>query len=248
MPSHFSSIGMPVESEEDLLELAERAAEDATPLDAGDGTYLRWSSPGGAEVWLQIDADNQLIGMQPHFAGRSAVRVRLTNRLTRSKDTALDGAFHGWADPGGDGPEGGWYPFVFDAPDYQLHRDIRLPATLEVQIAAFAHEVSVFDSEDAFEASQEEGPKFSSESFIPSGLFSSAGEGAPEARAIFTGRILWADVRTNELTGGRFYWALVKTLGGDFDVVIDPELLEAIPPMGGILSGSFWLSGRLLDD
>ena len=52
--------------------------------------------------------------------------------------------------------------------------------------------------------------------------------------------------KTNSLTGERYYWALVDSLGGSFDVVIDPTICEAAPEAGGVLSGSFWLCGRLL--
>jgi hypothetical protein len=38
----------------------------------------------------------------------------------------------------------------------------------------------------------------------------------------------------------------VDTLGGTFDVVIDPELLPDRPRAGNVVSGWFWLSGRLL--
>jgi hypothetical protein len=47
------------------------------------------------------------------------------------------------------------------------------------------------------------------------------------------------------VTGNRFWWALVDTLGGTYDVVIDPELLPDSPRAGNILSGWFWLSGRI---
>jgi hypothetical protein len=53
-------------------------------------------------------------------------------------------------------------------------------------------------------------------------------------------------MRTNELTGCSFCWALVKTLGGTVDVVVDPALLEATPRVGSIVKGVFWLSGRLV--
>ena len=47
------------------------------------------------------------------------------------------------------------------------------------------------------------------------------------------------------VTGHPFWWALVDTLGGTFDVVIDPELLPAAPRRGNVLQGWFWLSGRI---
>jgi hypothetical protein len=186
--------------------------------------------------------------MNPHFSGESAVRVGLVARIIRPDGTDLDGAFHGWVAPAGDNPESGCYPFVFDAPDFQLHHQMHLPAIAEAQVVAFAHEVSLFTSPEAHAAWQTGEIKFASQSFIPSGLFSPGGESTepPEAQAIFTGHILKTEIRRNELTGKRFYWALVETLGGKFDVLFDPELVADSPTVGGVLSGAFWLSGRLL--
>ena len=70
-----------------------------------------------------------------------------------------------------------------------------------------------------------------------------------EPHALFVGHIVETEERRNTVTGNPFRWALVDTLGGTFDVVIDPELLPDPPRVGNILSGWFWLSGRLrLDD
>src|SRR5205085_832715 len=107
----------------------------------------------------------------------------------------------------GDDPETCCYPFVFDAPDFRLHDQLRLPARVEAQVAAFAHEVSLYSSQNDYNASQTGEVKFASQSFIPSGLFSPTGEGTdpPEARAIFTGQIQQAGARRNDLTGEQFW-------------------------------------------
>jgi hypothetical protein len=248
MPSHFSTIGLPVASVEEANALANRVGSLAEELPAPSGVYFRWSDPSGAELWLQVSADNELIGMNPHYAGRSAVRVGLTARLPSAEPNELDGSFQGWADPTGDAPDTGCYPFVFDAPDYRLHEGLSLPARKEVQIAAFAREIVAFKSVAAYDASQTGDLKYASQSFIPSGLFAAAGDSTipRRAQAIFTGHVLAADEKVNVLTGRAFYWALVETLGGAYDVVIDSRGLSGVPAVGGVLSGSFWLSGRII--
>ncbi len=248
MPSHFSTIGLPVASAKDMLALANRVGPLAQRLAAPSGEYFRWSDPSGAEIWLQVDANNELIGMTPHYAGRSAVRVGLTARIPSAERSELDGSFHGWADPAGDAPDTGCYPFVFDAPDYRLHEELSLPARKEVQIAAFAYEIAAFETVAAYDASQTGDLKSASQSFIPSGLFAAAGDSTvpPQARAIFAGHVLATDEKINELTGRAFYWALVETFGGAYDVVIDRNLLPGVPAVGGVISGSFWLSGRII--
>lgn len=249
MVSHFSSIGFDVTSEEELISLAERVAGWAQIIEVKPGRYLRWAPGTGEQLWLQLDRQGRLVGVHPHFAGKSSVRVRLEGKVFREADTPLDGAFRGWANPQGDTPDTGDYPFVFDCPDARVYGDLALPAMATVQIAAFAHKVSVYESREAYDASQaSETLKFASRSFIPAGLFSSGGGATepPEAHAIFTGHVLETAKQRNSLTGLTFRWALVDTLGGTFDVVIDPSLLSDAPRPGGVLSGSFWLSGRLL--
>jgi hypothetical protein len=250
VPTHFSTLGLPVESEEQFVDLAQQAAQDCELYESPHGRYLRGETACGAELWLQLDDDDNLLGMNPYFAGKSRVRVALTARLTRPDGTPLDGAFHAWADPSDDNSEMGAYPFVFDAPDFHIYDDVELPAVCDASVAAFAHEVELFDNPEVYEASQETEPKFAAQSFIPSGLFTAEGAPAepPLATALFSGIIREAEMRTNELSNKSFHWLLVETLGGVYDVVIDPELLAGEPRIGGVISGAFWLTGRLLGE
>jgi hypothetical protein len=65
MPNHFSTIGVELQSQEEFFALAKDVAEDCVRLDVPGGYYLRWSSESGAQLWLQVDDDNDLVGMNP---------------------------------------------------------------------------------------------------------------------------------------------------------------------------------------
>ena len=67
----------------------------------------------------------------------------------------------------------------------------------------------------------------------------------PESHALIAGHVIEAAERRNAVTGQPFWWALLDTVGGSFDVVIDPELLSNPVHAGNVISGWFWLSGRL---
>ncbi len=250
MPSHLSSIGVPITSSEALQALASRLLPDADVYGTAAGRYFRCRSASGAELWLQADRKKRLMGANPHFAGASRVRLGLTERFHHPDDTELDGAFHAWVEPPEDDPTTGTYPLVFDVPDAARFRSLALPRVEEVQLAAFAHELSVWPSEAAYlEAHAErDSPALAVRSFVPSGLFTAQGEPAAdrEAQAILTGVVQHAERLDNEHGGGAFYWLLVDSFGGSFDVVCDPELLEQSPPEGAVVQGAFWLSGRLL--
>ncbi len=67
----------------------------------------------------------------------------------------------------------------------------------------------------------------------------------PESHALIAGEVVEAGERRNAVTDRPFWWALVDTVGGTFDVVIDPSLLSNPVRAGNVISGWFWLSGRL---
>lgn len=248
MPSQFSAIGFTVASGEDLAALATQAAERADTIDASAGQYLKWSPGSGEQLWLQLTHKGDAMGMTPHFEGPSVVRIGVEARIARQAHTPLDGSFLAWANPPDGAATGGDYPFVFDCPDAAVHASLELPVVVDAQIAAFAQQISVFASPEAYAADQaEQGLSFPSRSFIPSGLFSPHGEPVipPESHALIAGHVIEAGPRTNAVSGESFWWALVETVGGTYDVVIDPMLLQGAVRAGNVVSGWFWLSGRL---
>ena len=248
MPSQFSAIGFSITSGEDLAALASRVAQDAERISTPLGEYLKWAPPSGEQLWLQITLDGDAMGMSPHFEGKSSMQLAVEARVSRPSQTPLDGTFLAWANPPTGAVTGGDYPFVFDCPDAATYSELALPATVTAQIAAFAQQISSYESEHAFVSSQAAAGMTSSRSFIPSGLISPDGapRNPPEPHALIAGHVLEASARVNTVSGEEFWWALVDSAGGTFDVVIAPELLPAPPLPGSILTGWFWLSGRLL--
>ncbi|WP_046759380.1 hypothetical protein [Kordia jejudonensis] len=250
--SNLSDIGFDIQSEEDLYSLTEKAYQKSIPLKTLKGTYFIFSDASGAELWIQMSKKNKLIGVNPHFKGKSKRTVSLTATIDRP-ESILDGAFHSWAAPTeNDNPESGVYPFVFDVPNHKKYLGIEIPQTVDIQLSAFAQEFDYYESEDAFANEQEGEPKWSSQSFVPSGLFNQ-NEGnnsnPPEALGLFAGIIKEAEKRKNEFTGQEFYWMLVDTLGGEVDVLADLRFFTTTSPKkGGIVHGQFWLSGSLLNE
>ena len=248
MPSQFSAIGFTVSSGEDLAALASRVTDRAETIDAGAGQYLKWAPASGEQLWLQVKRNGDAMGMNPHFAGKSSMRIAVEARIARDAHTPLDGTFLAWANPPAGAVTGGDYPFAFDCPDAGVHDALTLPATLTAQIAAFAQQITVYESETAYDAAQAaQGLPFGSRSFIPSGLISPSGEPVtpPESHALIAGVVVEASEQQNSITGQPFWWALVDTLGGTYDVVIDPALVSNPVRAGNVVSGWFWLSGRL---
>ena len=249
MPSQFSAIGFSITSGEDLAALASRVAGEAERISTPRGEYLKWAPPSGEQLWLQITTDGDAMGMSAHFEGPSSMRLALEARVGRPSHTPLDGTFIAWANPPDGAVTGGDYPFAFDCPDAATTLDLVLPATVTAQMAAFAQEIASFDSEAAYVVAQgRDGQIRPSRSFIPSGLVAPDGtpRTPPEPHALIAGHVLDSAVRVNTVSGQEYWWALVDSIGGTFDVVIDPELLPEPPRPGHIVAGWFWLSGRLV--
>jgi hypothetical protein len=249
MPTHFSTIGFFVASTDDFMALAKRIAPVAQEISVPGGSYLHWRGADGEELWLQKDRRNHFIGMDPHFSGRAVMRAHLKSWVKKEQDGSLDGSLSAWANPARSDSDYGEYPFIIDVPDASRHFALKLPCVAKLQIAAFAHEITYYSSVKVYEDEAIEAMGLASQAFIPSGMFSPDGThtNPPEAFAILSGHVLEAAELRNGQTGNPYYWALIEGLGGCFDIVIDHELLPTVPEPRGVLKGSFWLSGRIVD-
>lgn len=250
--SNLSDIGFPVQSEADVNVLITETIKFVEPIKCPQGFYLRFADASGAEIYLQGNNEQELIGFNPHFAGKSRRTVGLTRAIERDS-SELDGGFYAWANPSDEEIESGEYPFVFDVPDFRMVEVIDFPRVCEIQLTAFAsNDFKVFDDEKEFDASQEGELKYAAKSFVPSGFFNFDSENRdenepPRPIGIFAGEIKEFELKTNELSGEKFYWFLVETLGGETDIVADVKLVLSEPKIGGVVSGQFWLSGRFVN-
>lgn len=216
------------------------------------GIYLRFSDESGAEMYLQGNHDQEMLGFNPHFEGKSRRSVGVTTLIERDA-SELDGGFYAWANPREEaGGLSGDYPFVFDAPDFRTIPDLKIPQTVDIQLTAFAsNDFQMFAGEQEYSDSQEGGLKYAARSFVPSGLFDIVDEeidlSVLRPIATLSGEIKEFELKTNTLTGEKFYWFLIDSYGGEVDVVADPKLIMREPQIGGIVKGQFWLSGKLLN-
>jgi len=249
MASHMSSIGFPVQSVDDFNVLAKRAVTQAakTITIPGIGYYRQWSPGAGIELWVDVNQQIQILGLNPHFDGKARMRVKLVNRIIHPKDTVLEGAFYGWANPESGVTSDGDYPFSFSAPDYRLHDKVSLPSEVTVQLAAFPGELLAFENLEAMRSSNTWMSQMAPESCIPSGTFLPKGGiiDPPKPEIMFCGTVQDTSQLKNPVTGLPFFWAKVRTLGGELDVVADPAAVKGTIKKKGIVGSMCWLSGRI---
>ena len=249
--SNLSDIGFPTRSEQDINEMIMHVLEKTETIRCPHGFYLKFSDVSGAQIYLQGNFEQELVGFNPHFAGKSRRTVGLTRTIERDS-SPLDGGYYAWANPTNEDVEySGEYPFVFDVPDFRLNEIAKFPRRCEIQLTAFAsNDFQIFADEKSFDENQDEELKFATKSFVPLGLFDYETENwdeqnPPRPVGKLTGEIKKFELKTNEFSGEKFYWFLVETLGGETDVVVDPKWIASAPQIGGIVSGQFWLSGRI---
>lgn len=260
MPSHLSSIGFPVHSHEDFQKIAEQAIEEGQQIPSANGSYILWSSESGAQLWLQLDNDNSFIGFMPYFSGQSYMKLALTQAIERdeSEGSILEGMFRGWVNPHPSGLIEGEYPLIIDIPDFDNYRTIQLPLVVDMQVTAFAYDIEIFPSDEAYYESQDHEMKIASEAVIPIGLLTMNVEdlaqqdqddeslyAGSQAEAAISGHVIKTRCLTNQITNEKFHWALIQTLGGTIDVVLDSELAEGLE-IGSVIYGVFWVCGRII--
>ncbi len=247
--SNLSNIGFPVKTDEDVNQVIMDVLPHLERIPCPPrGFYYKFEDESGAQLYLQGNTAQDIIGFNPAFKGKSRRKVGLTSGIER--DTSeLDGAFEGWSGPEkeGDIENSGEFPFVFDVPDFRLHEDIKLQTIIDLELAAFASDdFRVFETEKAYLESQTDEPKLSARSFFPFGVIADEEPVPPQAHCGLAGKIKEFEQRSNSLTKKNFCWFLVETLGGEIDIVADPKLVGDDPKVGGIVNGSFWLTGKIV--
>lgn len=146
-------------------------------------------------------------------------------------------------------------PIVFDLAEPAQGALVKAGAKVTVQLSAFCFEPEVFADEAAYyKAQKKDGPVFAASYFIPSGTFTAQaggeipeGKERPVAYADFAGTVLKAELKSNGLGHERYWWALVKTMSGaTIDVVLAEGSVKQPLKPGMIVTGRFWLSGRIV--
>jgi len=251
--SHFSMVGFQVDtrSEAGVSRAVQRHLAGCAPSDLPPPNLVcRVRDPSGGELTIGLtrgaDGNAEFATLNPGFVGEGRAEVEVAADVSdvqwKPFEVTVSARFAGEETP-----------LVFDLADPVQVDRFKPGAKVVVDIAAFGFEPAVHADEAAFAKSQAKAKvRFASNFFIPTGLFAESvggtltGDGRPTAYADFAGKVLKAELRTNQAGSGRFWWALVETYGGaTVDVVIDPRTIRRDPKPGSIVTGRFWLSARL---
>lgn len=244
--NHLNAIGFYIESEIDFQQLIEKMTQEpAITFNTEGGKYVRvWDESSGVELWFYVDKFQNILGLNPHYHGVAKRKSNIINKIT-IQDSQFEGLFDCWAIP--ITPEDNEYPYTFNAPDLNLN-ELKMGSNYDVQLVGFPHEIQCFDDEKEYDESQTTEFKYAPRSFVPIGQFNDSEEVDTmlnEPLGLLTGTILKIENKVNKYTSLPFLVILVDTLCGEIEIVTLTEWLNKEPKVGGILSGTFWLSGKI---
>lgn len=238
MPNHYSDIGFTIKSTDDLRNML-RALMPAGKIER------RWfcrywliTVDAHIEFWQHMKSRNALTSFEMHYGSSNSFTVKFDRWTNLRKDRAA-GTACVWFDD--------LFPIIVDMPNAGFHRHLKKGQSLHLQVACFAEELDLFDTDAAYGAAQAgDGMQYAAEFFIPIGTFSAEGKAKdPSADALFAGHIVSFEKRTNSFSGQTYFHFVVTCQGALFDVVADSALVTADPAVGGILKTACWISGKI---
>lgn len=250
MADHFSDIGFHFESVEDMEAfLMSVFPEQTTVCELPIGKLAFYAQENGLRWCFILDNENEVLDHNFHFMSGNNNPVRVMECL-QSDTNGTSGLFRCEIDlDEGDG---------YDIPEVPINLYLPVSSTAGAwekgtpamaQIACYAESMEVYSDRLGYEQALRDGSAWmAAEGFIPSGTFHPRGDAnfQQDARAILSGVVEYAERLTNEATQMQFDHLQVRCLGITFDVLADPELYDALPEIGSIIHGEFWMTALVL--
>ena len=239
---NLAHIGFEILNLEDFQALAAMVCAKGKSHRAGRNQYYCFTDPSGAELWAQVDEDDEISGMNAHFHGTTAVDVTLL-RAQGYDDRPLDGTFEGRAArvDAGRSKDTALPTFAFELPDAHLVPSVVLPVVAQVQLVGFAREVHCYESVEDFRKANPDTPL---ENMQPIAQDLAADAGL-SSLVRMDGIVLNATKLQNQFSGRPFFHLALKTVVGQVDVVASTRAMPQLPQAGQVFDGTVRLSGRV---
>ena len=233
MADDYSDIGFQIHDETDFSALHAAHPEMLTRRKTIYGEAVELFSPDGrAELWYYADEDSAFgdYAEPGYHSGRSTEVV---------PQEWLPGAVLE--------VETGVCPLTVAVPGAFL-KPLELGKPCLMELTLFARSLAVYENADDYMVRRK--GSTAPESIIPFGSFSLSGKEEDfeqDTVAEVSGVVTEVTPRENPLHHGQYYEIGLSCLGVDFTVVADASLLPALPQVGNILKGFYWVSGRFPD-
>ncbi|MGE0627780.1 MAG: hypothetical protein AB7O43_08125 [Hyphomicrobiaceae bacterium] len=162
----------------------------------------------------------------PFHRGLSDCTLRIKRYLAVDRDNPLEGSCQALLPPAADGMNE--QPLIVELAPFGLHPPHRLPHKVKAQVLCCAHAVWAFESSARY---LDGTPRYRriatgsvtpvSEADVPDVPFTY--HGSPMTLGLATGVIKRSFRHMNPATGMPYYWMLLETSHGAFDVVANPD-------------------------
>lgn len=235
--SHYSDMGFSIKRLEDIQILIDNLYHRGISIPSSNGSYTVITVDENIEFWVQLRG-SKFVGLEFHYGSSNNIKVKFVSYIKDEEASKLGGAIHVWY--------GDEFPMILDVPNLDSYKDLKEDDLIDVQVAAFADSLDIYDNKEEFDLSQKEEVKFAHESFIAKGMFQNDENAPYQAYAAFSGTINSFKKCTNSYSRREYYHFEVSCLGVVFDVLADPKFILKEPRIGGILKGEFWMSGKIL--
>ena len=257
-------MGFPAHWTPEVLALVDTLAQSKSRLvGASKGNYRVWRSPHGAELWFHYpqrvvrpagkrqsdgtpDATPVLRpnSVTPFHRGLSSCTIKVGRYLTLDRANPLEGSCMAWLPATGSGSRE--QVIVLELAPFGLHPLRTPPHSTTAQIVCFAHALWAYPDAASYSVHTPGNRRIHAGSFSPVTeadvpevklTYSSS----PITLGLATGIVRRAIRHANPETGEPYYWLLLETKRGTFDVVANPTSMSGDVSEGNIaqVCGSF---------
>lgn len=262
MSIRLHALGFPAQWSPTMLEFVATLARDNSKLvGSARGNYRVWRSQQGAELWFHLpqrttrpaeksepgtagNAEAKPSAVTPFHRGLSSCEIKIGRYLHVDRANPLEGSCLAWLPAAGPGSRE--QVIVLELVPYGLQPLRSPPHATTAQIICFAHAVWAFPDGTAYSHQTPSNRRIQlgafspvTEADVPEVQLSYAS--SPITLGIATGVVRRAIRHTNPVTGDPYYWLLLETKRGNFDIIANPAQMTGDASEGHVVQvcGSF---------
>lgn len=261
MSTRLHALGFPAAWTAEVAYQMWALAEQSRVVEVKKGSYRHWRSRDGAELWFHFPMRGQAGATRPSGAtsatgnghvdiitpfhrGNSSIKVRIGRVLATDRANPLEGSCLAWLPKTAEG----WreQAIVVELVPYARHVIEPAPFVTDAQIVCFAHGLWAFDSADRYVAGTPQNRRIKIGAYSPVAQ-SDVPEVAltyrnpPVTIGLVTGHVRRSIRFINPVTREPYYWLALETRRGQFDVVVNPAVVQGDISEGNVAQacGSF---------
>ncbi|HEX8069741.1 MAG TPA: hypothetical protein VF546_07315 [Pyrinomonadaceae bacterium] len=254
MGGFLASVGFPYNGLREFARLCTDTRQEGEIITTSAATYYRRAvvvpdtDDYEIELWFEEAHEGEQSALNVHLVGATEGKVGLQAALRQPEGQHYYGAYRcdgaQWIKVGG---EVSRLPFVFDCPNFDCGENYTLPHMARVSFCGLGAHLTCYEDEADFLARGKGPPP----AFMFASDFVRNGEPTLQPMSPILHLTGWVDetrIMTNPVTDCEFVWATVDVGDiGTFDLVATPDGLHGFLREGGVVSGTVWLSGRLME-